>query len=527
VFVLLIACVNVANLFLVRGAARAREIALRLAFGASRGRVIRQMLTESFVLAVCGGVLGIILGAWGISGLGYLLHANSLQTMGVRMDLGVFLFAAAMIILVSFAFGLIPALQATRPDLHETLKEGGRSATSTRGQHRLRGALAIAETALALVLLVGAGLMLKSLYHLIQVSPGFQPARVLYMEMDLRSDQYSKDPAILNFWQQVLDRVRVIPGVQSAALGTVVPLTGNHRRSDITIEGLPIPAPGEFPHPDRHTISSGYIATMGIPLLRGRNFSDADNETAPDVALVNSTLARRFFTDGDPIGKRFLWGQPGKDEKWITIVGVVADTRLYGLDNPARLEVYSPYRQRPSADMSLVVRSAVDPASLTSSIRAAVAAIDKDQPLFDIHTMQQLVDDSISTRRLTLVLLGIFSALAVILAAIGIYGVMAYSVALRTQEIGIRMALGAQQKDVLRLVLGQGARIAFFGVAIGLATAAALARLLSSLLFSVSASDPFTFATVAALLVAVALLACYIPARRALRVDPIIALRYE
>jgi putative ABC transport system permease protein len=527
VFVLLIACVNVANLFLVRGAARAREIALRLAFGASRGRVIRQMLTESFVLAVCGGVLGIILGAWGISGLGYLLHANSLQTMGVRMDLGVFLFAAARIVLVSFAFGLIPALQATRPDLHETLKEGGRSATSTRGQHRLRGALAIAETALALVLLVGAGLMLKSLYHLIQVSPGFQPARVLYMEMDLRSDQYSKDPAILNFWQQVLDRVRVIPGVQSAALGTVVPLTGNHRRSDITIEGLPIPAPGEFPHPDRHTISSGYIATMGIPLLRGRNFSDADNETAPDVALVNSTLARRFFTDGDPIGKRFLWGQPGKDEKWITIVGVVADTRLYGLDNPARLEVYSPYRQRPSADMSLVVRSAVDPASLTSSIRAAVAAIDKDQPLFDIHTMQQLVDDSISTRRLTLVLLGIFSALAVILAAIGIYGVMAYSVALRTQEIGIRMALGAQQKDVLRLVLGQGARIAFFGVAIGLATAAALARLLSSLLFSVSASDPFTFATVAALLVAVALLACYIPARRALRVDPIIALRYE
>jgi putative ABC transport system permease protein len=527
VFVLLIACVNVANLFLVRGAARAREIALRLAFGASRGRVIRQMLTESFVLAVCGGVLGIILGAWGISGLGYLLHANSLQTMGVRMDLGVFLFAAAMIVLVSFAFGLIPALQATRPDLHETLKEGGRSATSTRGQHRLRGALAIAETALALVLLVGAGLMLKSLYHLIQVSPGFQPARVLYMEMDLRSDQYSKDPAILNFWQQVLDRVRVIPGVQSAALGTVVPLTGNHRRSDITIEGLPIPAPGEFPHPDRHTISSGYIATMGIPLLRGRNFSDADNETAPDVALVNSTLARRFFTDGDPIGKRFLWGQPGKDEKWITIVGVVADTRLYGLDNPARLEVYSPYRQRPSADMSLVVRSAVDPASLTSSIRAAVAAIDKDQPLFDIHTMQQLVDDSISTRRLTLVLLGIFSALALILAAIGIYGVMAYSVALRTQEIGIRMALGAQQKDVLRLVLGQGARIAFFGLAIGLATAAALARLLSTLLFSVSASDPFTFATVAALLVAVALLACYIPARRALRVDPIIALRYE
>jgi len=527
VFVLLIACVNVANLFLVRGAARAREIALRQAFGASRGRLIRQMLTESLVLAFCGGALGLILGAWGISGLGHLLPADSMQMMGVRMDLSVLLFAAAMIALVTFAFGLIPALQATRPDVHETLKEGGRSATSTPGQHRLRGALAIAETALALVLLVGAGLMLKSLYHLIQVSPGFQPARVLYMEMDLRTDQYSKDPAILNFWQQVLDRVRVIPGVESAALGTVVPLTGNHRRSDITIEGLPIPGPGEFPHPDRHTVSADYITTMGTPLLRGRNFSDADNETAPDVALINSTMARRFFTDGDAIGKRFLCGHPGKDEKWITIVGVVADTKLYGLDNPARLEVYSPYRQRPSADMNLVVRSAVDPASLTSAIRSAVAAIDKDQPIFDVHTMQQLVDDSISTRRLTLVLLGIFSALALILAAIGIYGVMAYTVALRTQEIGIRMALGAQQKDVLRLVLGQGARIAFFGVAIGLAAAAALGRLLSSLLFSVSASDPITFAAVAVLLISVALLACYIPARRAMRVDPLIALRHE
>jgi putative ABC transport system permease protein len=527
VFVLLIACVNVANLFLVRGAARAREIALRLAFGASRGRVIRQMLTESLLLAACGGVLGIILGAWGISALGYLLPADSLQTMGVRMDLSVFLFAGAIIVLVAFAFGLIPALQATRPDMHETLKEGGRSATSTRGQHRLRGALAIAETALALVLLVGAGLMLKSLYHLIQVSPGFEPTHVLTMEMDLRSDQYSKDPAILNFWQQLLDRVRQIPGVESAAVGTAVPLTGDHRRSDITIEGLPLPGPGEFPHPDRHAISAAYITAMGIPLLRGRDFSDSDNETAPQVALINSTMARRFWANGDPIGKRFLWGHPDKDEKWVTIVGVVADTKLYGLDNPARLEVYSPYRQRPSSNMNLVVRSAVDPTSVTASIRAAVAAIDKDQPIFAVHTMQQLVDDSISTRRLTLVLLGIFSALALILAAIGIYGVMAYSVALRTQEIGIRMALGAQRQDVLRLVLGQGARIAFFGVAIGLAAAAALARLLSSLLFSVSARDPLTFAAVAVLLVAVALLACYIPARRALRVDPIIALRYE
>jgi predicted permease len=527
VFVLLIACVNVANLFLVRGAARAREIALRLAFGASRGRVVRQMLTESLVLAVCGGGLGIVLGAWGISGLGYLLPADSLQRMGVRMDPRVFLFAAAMIVLVTFAFGLIPALQVTRPDLHDTLKDGGRSSTSSSAQHRLRGALAVAETALALVLLVGAGLMLKSLYHLLQVSPGFAPARVLTAEMDLRTDQYSKDPAILDFWQEVLHRVRIIPGVESAAVGTVVPLTGSHRRSDVTVEGLPTPGPGEFPHPDCHIISAAYTTAMGVALLRGRTFSDADNETAPFVGLVNATMARRYWANGDPIGKRILQGHPGGDGKWVTIIGVVADTKLYGLDNPARLEVYYPYRQQPDTDMDLVVRSAVDPASLTSAIRAAVAAIDKDQPIFDVQTMQQRVDDSISTRRLTLVLLGIFSALALLLAAIGIYGVMAYSVALRTQEIGIRIALGAQQHDVLRLVLGQGARIAFFGVAIGLAAAAALARLLSGLLFSVSASDPVTFAAVAVLLIAVALLACYIPARRALRVDPIIALRYE
>jgi len=447
--------------------------------------------------------------------------------LGVRMDLSVFLFAGAMVMLVAFAFGIIPALQATKRDLQETLKEGGRSSTTGSGQHRLRGALAIAETALALVLLVGAGLMMKSLYRLVHVSPGFAPDRILSMRMDLRSAQYSKDPAILNFWQQLIDRVRAIPGVESAAVGTLLPLTDDHNRTDITLEGFPLPTPGEFPHPDYHEISAAYTSALGIPLLRGRTFTDADNETAPQVALINSTMARRFWPNEDATGKRFIWGRPYPDKKWITIVGVVGDTKLYGLDNPARLEVYVPYRQQPVNGMNLVVRSAVDPASLTSAIRAAVASIDKDQPVFDIRTMREVVDNSISTRRLTLVLLGLFSALALVLAAIGIYGVMAYSVALRTQEIGIRMALGAQHHDVLRLVLGQGARIALFGVVIGLAGAAALSRFLSSLLFSVSTNDPITFCGVAALLIAVALFACYIPARRAMRVDPIIALRYE
>jgi len=527
VFVLLIACVNVANLFLVRGAARAREIAVRLAFGAGRGRVVRQMLTESFLLAALGGVLGLALGAWGITGLGYLMPDDAFQMLGVRMDPSVFLFAGAMVVLVAFAFGIIPALQATRPDLQKTLKEGGRSSTSGAGQHRLRGALAIAETALALVLLVGAGLMLKSLYRLLQVSPGFEPSRALVMEMDLSTAQYSKPPAVLNFWQQVIDRTREIPGVESAAVGTVIPLTDNHSRTDITIDGLPTPGPGELPHPDYHIISPAYTSALGVPLLRGRSFTDGDNENAPLVGLVNATMARRFWPNDDPVGKRFTWGRPKNDTKWITIVGIVGDTKLYGLDKPARLEVYVPFRQDVARDMYLVVRSAVDPASLTSAIRAAVASIDKNQPVFGIETMQKLVDDSVSTRRLMLVLLGIFSALALILAAIGIYGVMAYSVALRTQEIGIRMALGAQNQDVLRLVLGQGARIALFGVAIGLAGAAALTRFLSSLLFSVSTNDPLTFAGVAAILVTVALFACYIPARRAMRVDPIIALRYE
>jgi putative ABC transport system permease protein len=527
VFVLLIACVNVANLFLVRGAARAREIAVRLAFGAGRARVIRQMLTESFLIAALGGALGLALGAWGIAGLGYLMPADTYQTMNVRMDASVFLFAGAMVLLVAFAFGIIPALQATRPDLQETLKEGGRSSTSGAGQHRLRGALAIAETALALILLVGAGLMLKSLFRLLEVSPGFEPSRALVMEMNLRTAQYSKPPAVLNFWQQALDRVREIPGVESAAVGTVIPLTDNHSRTDITLDGLPTPGPGEFPHPDYHIISPGYTSALGVPPLRGRTFSESDNENAPLVGLVNAMLARRFWPNDDPVGKRFKWGHPQDDTKWITIVGVVGDTKLYGLDKPARLEVYVPFRQDVANDMYLVVRSAIDPASLTSAIRATVSSIDKDQPVFGIETMQKLVDDSVSTRRLTLVLLGIFSALALILAAIGIYGVMSYSVALRTQEIGIRMALGAQHRDVLQLVLGQGARIALFGVAIGLVGAAALTRFLSSLLFSVSTNDPLTFAGVAAILVAVALVACYIPARRAMRVDPIIALRYE
>lgn len=530
-FVLLIACANVANLFLVRGAARTKEIALRMAFGASRNRIIRQMLTESLVLALLGGVLGVALAIAGIRGITRLIPMDMLSGATVNLNGAVLLFAAGIVVLAAFIFGLAPAMHSTRPDVQAELKEGGRTASASAAQNKLRGALATAEISLALILLVGAGLMMKSLYKLMSVNPGFRPDRVLNMEMDLRTQQYSKDPAILNFWQQVLDRVRALPGVESAATGTVVPLTGSHSRGDITVEGMALPTPGNFPHPDYHDVSPGFISTLGIPLLHGRTFADTDKQGAPLVGMVNARLAGQYWPNDNPIGKRFMFGHPDltgkKPPKWITVVGVVGDMKLYGLANPSRLEVYVSSLQSPGNDMNLMVKSRIDPTALTLAIRGTVASIDKDQPIFAISTMNQLVSDSLGTRRITLILLGAFSGLALVLAGIGIYGVISYSVAQRTHEIGIRMALGAQHRNVLRMILRQGVKIAVAGVAIGVIVSLGLTQLMSSLLFSVSASDPLTFAGVAILLVLVAMLACYIPARRALRVDPMVALRYE
>ena len=531
VFVLLIACANVANLFLVRGAARTKEIALRIAFGASRSRIIWQMLTESLVLASLGGILGLVLAIGGIHGMTRLLPTDTFAGAAVTLNAPVLLFVALVVVFAAFVFGLAPAMHATKQDIQSELKEGGRTSTAGARQNRLRAVLAVGEISLALILLAGAGLMMKSLYNLMNVNPGFRTHHVLSMEIDLNPQRYAKDPAILNFWQQVLDHVRALPGVESAALGTVVPLTGNHSRTDITIEGMPLPKPGDWPHPDFHEISPGYLRTLGIPLLRGREFTDADNEHSSLVGLVNEKLARQFWPNQDPVGKRFMFGHPdlsGKNPpKWITVVGVVADTKLYGLQNPSRLEVYDPLHQDASSDMNLLVKSNVDPAAMISAIRSAVASVDKDQAIFAISTMDQLRSDSVATQRLTLVVLGAFSALALILAAIGIYGVISYSVAQRTHEIGIRIALGAQRGDVLRMVLKQGVQIALIGVALGFAVSIGLTRLMSSLLFSVGADDPATFASAAILLALVALFACYIPARRALRVDPMIALRYE
>jgi predicted permease len=529
IFVLLIACANVANLFLVRGTGRTKEMALRIALGASTSRILAQMLTESLVLSLLGGLFGLAVAFAGVRGIGQLIPAGLLPGGTAALNIPVLLFAAAIVLLAAFVFGITPALHSSSTDVQSELKEGTRTSSAGTAHSRLRDLLAIAEAALALVLLVGAGLMMKSLYRLLQVDPGFQPNQVLTMTISLRPDQYSKDPAVRNFWEQVLQRVREVPGVQSAAVATNTPMTGNHGRTDVTIEGMAQPMPGHYPHPDVHVVSPGYVRTLGISLLRGRSFTEADGEDAPLVAMINQRLANQFFPNQDPIGKSFMFGHPKTEQqpKWRTIVGVVADTKLYGLANLSRLEVYVPFRQAPSGQMDLLVKSRVDPAALTSAMRSAVYSVDKDQSIASVATMKQLVDNSLATRRMTLVLLGLFSALALTLGAIGIYGVISYSVAQRTREIGVRMALGAPRGGVFRMVIGQGVRLAGTGIAIGILAALGLARLMSSLLYQVSSADFETFTFVAVLLLMVAFAASYIPARRAISVEPIVALRYE
>lgn len=528
IFVLLVACANVANLFLMRGAVRTRELALRIAIGASSGRIVRQILTESFLVALLGGMAGVGLAMVGVPAIVRLIPRDTLAGASVEVNLPVLVFSAGLVVLSTFVFGLAPALDSTRSNLQSELK-GGDKTTSAGGRMRLRNVLATSEVALAMILLVGAGLMLKSLYRLLSVDSGFRPERVLKLEMSLQTAQYDKDPAIIGFWQQTLDKVRALPGVESAALGTAIPLTEDHWRSDISVEGMELPKPGSYPHPDMHIVSPDYEKTLGVRLLRGRGFTDADQESAPRVALINALAAQRLFPGADPVGKRFTFGRigSGRTPQWITIVGVVADTKMYGLANPARLEVYLPFRQSAPNGMVLLVKSRHEPTALVSAIRQVVTSIDREQPLFGIATMEEVVSASVSTRRITLLLLGLFSGLALVLAAIGIYGVIAYSVALRTKEIGIRMALGAQTGDVLRMVFAQGGKISAAGIVIGAAASLGLTRLMASLLYSVSAFDPETLAGVALLLVLIAILACYFPARRTLRVDPLTSLRHE
>jgi putative ABC transport system permease protein len=530
-FVLLIAAANVANLQLARAASREREMAVRLALGANRWRVVRQLLTESLLLAAMGGVVGLLLALWGIDLFRTLGPDNLPRLQEVSLDgrvLGFTMFAA---LLSSLIFGLAPALQSSRVELNESLKEGGRAGTESHGRKRLRGLLVVAEVALTLVLLVGAGLLLKSFLRLQDVNPGFQPDHLLTAQISLPPARYNEEQKIIAFHQELINRLRKQPGVQAVGLSMSLPPNLLQISNPFGIEGRPLPPGQARPLAEEMTISPDYFTALGVPLLRGRFFTDADQAGAPQVLIINEAMARRYFPNEDPIGKRLQTGDPNPNSPWETIVGVVGNVKYTGLEAEETPTLYVPYTTPGwvtwSRTMYLVVRTAAEPLGLSAALRQQVRELDQDLPVVDLRTMEQVLHESVTEPRFRASLLGLFAAVALLLAAIGIYGVISYAVTERTHEIGIRMALGAQSGNVLRLVIVQGMKLALVGVAIGLVASFALTRLMKTLLFEVSATDPLTFVGIAVLLTSVALLACWLPARRATKVDPMVALRCE
>jgi putative ABC transport system permease protein len=531
-FVLLIACANVANLLLSRGAARQREIAVRTALGAGRARLLRQLLTESVLLASAGGIGGVLLGAWGLRALLAVVPDNLARVDAVHIDGSVLLFTSALTLLTGIIFGLAPALQVSKPDLIETLKEGGRAGNKGARAHRVRSTLVIAQVALSLVLLTGAGLMLRSFAELQAASPGVDPPNVVAAGVSLPGARYGTDAPRQQFMRRIIDRLEATPGVEAAAMITPLPLSLNGWQTSFAVEGYPEPEPGRFPTNDIARITPDYFRVMGIRLLRGRVFTWRDNDTAPLVAIIDETFAATWFANDDPIGRRIKINAghpvPGvPPPPWVTVVGVVNHVKNYGIDQESRVEVYVPFMQSTVSQLTIVVKGPGGSAALGQAMRDAVREADSTLPVFAIRTMEEYLERTLTSKRLMMVLLAVFAAVALTLAAVGIYGVMAYAVAQRTPEIGIRMALGAHPRDVLRLVVGQGMLLIICGVALGLAAAYWLTRLMETWLFGVSPTDSVTFAGVALLLGAVALLAIWIPARRAARVDPLVALRYE
>jgi predicted permease len=523
-FLLLIACANIANLLLARAASRQKEIAIRTALGASRLRVSRLLLTESLMLSLAGGCLGLLLALWGTEALMALAPDNIPRLNEVGVDARVFGFTLAISFVTGIVFGLIPALQASKPNLNETLKEGSRGSMGSSAGKRTRSVLVAVEVALSLVLLIGAGLMIKSFLRLQQMNLGFNPDNVLTVDLTLSSSKYPEDRQQAAFFQEALERLQSLTGVKSAGASTGLPLTLTISGSDFRIEGRPEPEAGKEMIINTRSVSPGYFGTLGIALIKGRDFSDRDKSDAPKAAIINEDLALIYFPNEDPIGRRITFDD---GTSWISIVGIIGDVKQLGLDSSAKPEVYFPYLQVASPSMSLVVRTASNPLSLAAAVKSQIQAIDKDLPIDNAKTMQQLLADSISGRRFNMLLLTVFAAVALVLAIVGIYGVMSYAVTQRTHEIGIRMALGARANDVLKLVVKNGMSLALIGVGIGLAGAFALTRLLASLLFHVTPTDAVTFASVSICLIVVALLACCIPARRATKVDPLVALRYE
>jgi putative ABC transport system permease protein len=523
-FVLLIACANVANLLLARAAGRQKEIAVRTALGAGRARIVRQLLTESVLLAVVGGAVGLLLAKWGMDLLLKLVPQDLPRMSDVSLDGRALAFTAAITLLTGIIFGLVPALQSSKPNLNETMKDAGRGSTEAGRRQLIRSTLVVLEVAAALVLLVGAGLLMKSFWQLQKVDPGFNPDNALTLSVVLPKSKYTEEPRQVAFFQQLMEKVGGLPGVQAVGASNVIPLNDDFVLSFEVQGRAPLP-PGAGQSTNFYAVSADYFKAMGISLRRGRLFTEGDTSNSPHVALINETMAKKIFPDEDPIGKRISFG--GKNPDWYEIVGIVGDTKQYGLDQATTLQTYEPFTQQTFPYMTLVVRTTGDPASFTGAIRGQVLSIDKDQPISGVQTLNHLLSTSIAQQQFSMLLLGIFASVALVLAAVGIYGVLSYAVTQRTHEIGIRMALGAGRGDVLRLVVGHGMLLTFIGVVAGLAAAFALTRLMTTMLYGVSATDPLTFGLIALLLVTIALVACWIPARRATRVDPMIALRYE
>jgi putative ABC transport system permease protein len=523
-FVLLIACVNVTNLLLARAAARSREMSIRAALGASRGQIVRQLLTESLVLSLIGGALGLLLTIWGVK----LLLALASETLpvvnGVTVDGRVLGFTLILSLLTGVIFGLVPALQVSTPNLTESLKEGGRGGTEGVGRSRLRKLLVVSEVVLALVLLIGAGLLIRSFLRLRDVNPGFNSRNVLTMKISLPRTRYPEEAQQAAFFEKVLQNVSTLPGVQTAAAVAPLPFDGD-MNYDFVIEGRPAITAAETPSANYYLISPDYFRVMGVPLLKGRPFNERDRKGVPRVAIINETMARKYFPGEDPIGKRI--NVTNGSDVLREIVGVSGDVKQYGLDDETKSQIYEPYLQEPFFVMTLAVRTEGDPMILKGQVYGKVLSIDKEQPVTGVRTLDSIVAESLARRRFTMALFSIFAAVALTLATIGIYGVMSYLVSQRTHEIGIRMTLGAQAGDIMKLVVGQGVLLVVIGTVIGLLAAFALTRVMSSLLFGVSATDFMTFALVSVLLFVVAILASYIPARRAMRVDPMTAMRRE
>ena len=526
-FVLLIACANVANLLLARAASRQKEISIRVALGAGRLRLLRQLLTESVILALVGAGLGLVLAKVGVN-LIVAAYPDSIPRSGsIGLDVPVVVFTALVAIGTGLLFGLVPALHSSKPDLNDSLKDAARGSSGGVGRARLRSILVVSEVALSVVLLIGAGLMLRSFYTLIQVDPGFKTDRLLTFNVNLPPAKYKEQDQMIRFYRQSLDRLKQVPGIQVAGLASGLPLGNNGNQTSFLPVGVPEPPASEIPLTEVALVSPDYFSAMRMPLLSGRGFTEQDNKDSPKVMVVDKLFAERYWPGEDAVGKRVLFERDPNIPP-TTVIGVVGRVKMEGLDTDSgRVQSYFPYTQNTWNGMTFVVRTSTEPSSIAGVAREQIQAVDSGLPIYGVQTMEKIRSDSLAPQRLNLILLGLFAGIALSLAAVGIYGVMSYSVTQRTHEMGIRMALGASSLDVVGIVLKSGMGFALGGVTIGAAAAMGVTRLMSGLLFGVSSQDPLTFVTISGLLILVASVAAYLPARRATRVDPIDALRYE